>query len=118
MMREVYWSLGGMFTGEVSLSDLSGPVGTTQAISQVSKQGMGALTYFAVFISINLGIVNLLPVPPLDGGKIVVEVIQRIVGRDIPVKVINGISVVVIALLLLLFVVMLRQDIIRFVLGG
>ena len=47
-----------------------------------------------------------------------VEAIQRIVGRDIPVKVINGISVVVIALLLLLFVVMLRQDIIRFVLGG
>ena len=93
-------------------------VGIAVISERAASAGIVPLLYILAVISLSLGIVNLLPVPPLDGGKIVVEVIQRIVGRDIPVKVINGISVVVIALLLLLFVVMLRQDIIRFVLGG
>ena len=66
---------------------------------------------------LSLGIVNLVPLPPLDGGKIVVEIIQKVVRRDIPVRVINGISVAVIVLLLVLFVVLLQQDIRNFVFG-
>ena len=111
MMREVYWSLGGMFTGEVSLSDLSGPVGTTQAISQVSKQGMGALTYFAVFISINLGIVNLLPIPALDGGRLFLLLLEKLRGKPIPAEVEGSINFIGFALLMLLVIFVTYRDI-------
>ena len=61
---------------------------------------------------------NLLPIPPLDGGKLVIEVIQKIIGRDIPVSVVNAISLFGMALFMLLFIFMINQDVQRFVLGG
>lgn len=103
--------------GEV-LNQSTSVVGIAVMSSQAASAGVLPLLYFMALISLSLGIVNLLPVPPLDGGKIVVEVIQRIAGCEVPTKVINGITIVVIALLLLLFVFMTQQDIVRFVLGG
>ena len=111
MRREIYWSLGGMFTGEVSIRDLSGPVGTTQAISQVSKQGVAALTYFAVFISINLGIVNLLPIPALDGGRLFLLLLEKLRGKPIPAEVEGSINFIGFALLMLLVVFVTYRDI-------
>ena len=104
MMREIYWSIGGMFTGEVSINDLSGPVGTTQAISEISKQGMAALTYFTVFISINLGIVNLLPIPALDGGRLLLLVIEKLRKKPIPAELEGSINLVGFALLMMLVI--------------
>lgn len=115
---QAYANLFNPATTAQVLDQSTSVVGIAVISERAASAGIVPLLYILAVISLSLGIVNLLPVPPLDGGKIVVEVIQRIVGRDIPVKVINAISVVVIALLLLLFVVMLRQDIIRFVLGG
>ena len=63
-------------------------------------------------------LMNLLPIPPLDGGKLVIEVIQKIIGRDIPVSVVNAISLFGMALFMLLFIFMINQDVQRFVLGG
>ncbi len=59
---------------------------------------------------------NLLPIPPLDGGKLVIEIIQKIAGRELPLKVQTIVSYVGIALFALLFVYMLRSDILRFIL--
>ena len=59
---------------------------------------------------------NLLPIPPLDGGKLVIEIIQKIVGRELPLKVQTIVSYVGIALFALLFVYMLRSDVLRFIL--
>ena len=111
MMREIYWSLGGMFTGEVSIDDLTGPVGTTQAISEVSKQGMAALTYFAVFISINLGIVNLLPIPALDGGRLFLLLVEKLRGKPISAELEGGINLIGFALLMLLVIFVTWRDI-------
>ena len=59
---------------------------------------------------------NLLPIPPLDGGKLVIEIIQKIADRELPLKVQTIVSYVGIALFALLFVYMLRSDILRFIL--
>ncbi len=103
--------------GEV-ISQSTSIVGIAVISERAASVGVTPLLYIIAVVSLSLGIVNLLPLPPLDGGKIVVEIIQRITRKDIPVRVINGISVAVIVLLMLLFVVLLRQDIVNFVLGG
>lgn len=113
-----YANLFNPATAADTLSQSTSVVGIAVMSKEAASAGIVPLLYFVAVISLSLGIVNLLPVPPLDGGRIVVEVIQRIAHREIPAKVINGITIVVIALLLLLFVFMTQQDIVRFVLGG
>ncbi len=69
-------------------------------------------------MSLSLAFMNLLPIPPLDGGKVVIEAIQAVRRRPVSMRVQQGVSMVGIALFMLLFFVLLRQDIVRFVLGG
>ena len=104
-------------TGE-TISQSTSIVGIAVMSERAASAGLVPLLYILAVVSLSLGVVNLVPLPPLDGGKIVVEVIQRIARREIPVKIINAITIVVIVLLVLLFVVLLRQDIVNFILGG
>ena len=60
---------------------------------------------------------NMLPIPPLDGGKILIEVVQAVLRRQLSVRAQNAISMVGVALFLLLFVVVVRQDIVRLFVG-
>ena len=81
---------------------------------------MGGLPFLLLSaqLCISIGLMNLLPVPPLDGGKIIVETIQRITRRIIPQRVITGISVTALLLLVFLFIAVTTQDIQRYFLGG
>ena len=69
-------------------------------------------------ISISLGLMNMLPIPPLDGGRFAVEVFQLIARRSITRRVLTGLSVTGMALFFGFFVLMLNQDIQRFVFGN
>ena len=91
-------------------------VGISVMSSQAAAAGLSTYLCFAALISLSLGFMNLLPIPPLDGGKLLIEIIQVLLRREIPIKVQNIISYVGVALFLLLFVYMLRSDILRFVL--
>lgn len=104
-------------TGEV-ISQSTSIVGIAVISERAASVGLTPLLFIIAVVSLSLGIVNLLPLPPLDGGKIVVETIQRVTRRDIPVRIINAVSIAVIVLLMLLFVVLLRQDLVNFVFGG
>lgn len=104
-------------TGEV-VSQSTSVVGIAVMADQAASSGIVSLLYLLAIISLSLGIVNLVPIPPLDGGKIVVETIQRIIGRDISVRTVNLISIVGIGIFAVLFVVLLQQDVVRFILGG
>ena len=78
--RIVWISLGDLLTGRASVHDLAGPIGMTQVVSQVSKIGWDSLLTLAAFITINVGIFNLLPIPALDGGRLVfllIEIVRR-----------------------------------------
>ncbi len=99
-----------------TVSESSSVVGISVMAKQAADAGAFNLFYLLAVISLSLGVVNLVPVPPLDGGRILIEVIQVIARREISAKVVNAISYIVIILLLLLFVVLLRQDIINFIL--
>ena len=98
------------------LDQSSSIVGISVMSSQAAAAGPATFLSFAALISFSLGFMNLLPIPPLDGGKLVIEIIQKIVGRELPLKIQTIVSYVGIALFALLFVYMLRSDILRFIL--
>ena len=90
-------------------------VGMSVMASEAASAGLFDLLLVVAAISMSLGFMNLLPIPPLDGGKILFEVIQLITGKPISIKVQNIVSYVGLALLLILFVFVLRNDFIRYV---
>ena len=98
------------------LDQSSSIVGISVMSSQAAAAGPATFLSFAALISFSLGFMNLLPIPPLDGGKLVIEIIQKIAGRELPLKVQTIVSYVGIALFALLFVYMLRSDVLRFIL--
>ena len=104
-------------TAEV-VSQSTSVVGISVMASQAASTGAEDFFFLMAGISLSLGLMNLIPIPPLDGGKLLIELIQLVSRRRVPLKVQNGLSYVGIALALLLFVVVLRQDIVRFVFGG
>ena len=91
-------------------------IGISVLSAEAASQGADVYLEFAALISFSLGFMNLLPIPPLDGGKLVIEVVQAIVRRPVPLKVQTYLSYIGIALFGLLFIYMLRADVIRFIL--
>lgn len=100
------------------ISNSTSVIGISVMASNAVSSGIGSILMLVAAVSLSLGFMNLLPLPPLDGGKVVIELIQAIIRRPLPAKVVQIISYVGIFIFILLFIVLLRQDIIRFVLGG
>jgi len=100
-----------IFTGKINLKYLSGPVGIAKVVGQANT-GSGFL-YLLVFISLNLGIVNLLPIPPLDGGKLVFILIEGISRRKPNPKIEMYLQLVGMGLLVALMVFVTFNDITR-----
>lgn len=82
----IWTSFVQLITGKVPVSDLSGPVGVTDAISTAAQNGLWSLGNIVVLIAINLGVLNLLPLPALDGGRIVFLAVEAIIRRPVPAK--------------------------------
>ena len=101
-----------------TLEQSSSIVGISVMASEAAASSLLDLALLAGAISMSLGFMNLLPIPPLDGGKIVIEIIQLIIGRQLSMKVQTIISWIGLAFFLFIFVFVLRNDIIRYVLGG
>lgn len=91
-------------------------VGISVMSSQAAEAGVASYLTFAALISLSLGFMNLLPIPPLDGGKLVIEAIQAVLHRELSLKVQNIVSLVGVGLFVILFLYMLRADIVRFIL--
>lgn len=94
----VWQSLKELVTGNVEVSDLSGPVGISVMIGETAKVSMRNMWNFVAFISINLGIMNLLPLPALDGGRLLILAFESITGKEINKKVegiIHGVGLLV-----------------------
>lgn len=105
-------------TAAQTVSDSTSVVGIAVMSSELFSRGIADGLFFMAGISISLGIMNLLPIPPLDGGRILIEIVQKVSGRDVPTKVVGYISMAGMALFLAFFVFMLNQDIQRFVFGN
>lgn len=105
--------IGDLVTGNGSLSQLSGPVGVAQLSGESARQGVGEFLFFIAFVSVSIGFLNILPFPVLDGGHIVVVLIEAIIRRPIPTKVKLAIQQAGMAALLLLIIVVSYHDILK-----
>jgi regulator of sigma E protease len=114
-VTQVIAVLGLLFGGsdQIGLNDLSGPVGIFNIVGQYAKQGLGAYLWFIAFLSVNIGVMNLLPIPALDGGRLVFLGIEAVIRRPLNKKVENTANNVMFFLLMALFVYVTFFDILR-----
>lgn len=109
----IFQALGHLFT-HPSLNQLGGPVAIFQATGTAAKQGLVGVLYFLAMLSINLGIVNLIPIPALDGGKILINLIEAVRGKPMKQENESIVTMVGVVFMLLLFVAVTWNDIMRF----
>lgn len=116
--RMVWASLGMLVTGQVGVDQLSGPVGVAEVMATTASYSISAFLQLVAFISINLGVMNLLPLPALDGGRLVFLILEGIRRKPVPAKYEGYIHAAGLMLLLALMVYVTGQDILRIVAGG
>ena len=105
--------LGKMLIGEVSWKHLSGPVTIADYAGQSAQMGWLAYATFLALISISLGVLNLLPIPLLDGGQIFVTLLEAVVRRDFSLKVKERLLQAGFVFLVLVMVTVLYFDVLK-----
>ena len=105
--------LGKMFLGETSVENLSGPISIAQYAGQSASIGVVAFLKFMAVVSVSLGVLNLLPVPVLDGGHLMFFGIEGLLGKPVPEKIQLFFQQVGMTLLLLLMAVAMFFDVQR-----
>jgi regulator of sigma E protease len=118
-VAQVLATLGLLFdpNEDIGIGDLSGPIGIFTLVSRTSSQGLLAIMSFTAFLSINIGLLNLLPIPALDGGRLVFLGVEAISRKPLSRKLENSINTIMFYLLLGLFVFVTYNDIIRIIQG-
>jgi regulator of sigma E protease len=107
----IYNAFVGAPVGEV----LTGPVGIYQITAQTAQMGLVYVINLAALLSINLGIINILPIPALDGGRILFLMIEKIKGKPVGPKLENIIHTVSFALLIALMALVTYKDIVKLI---
>lgn len=108
------WSLlSQLFVGEADFSQVAGPVGIVGMVGDAASFGIVSLLTFTAIISLNLAVINLLPFPALDGGRLVFVFIEAVTRKQIPIEWAGRVNLVGFALLMLLMIVVTYNDIIR-----
>lgn len=113
VFKDTWRTLSGLFSGSLSPKHMSGPVGIVQVVQIGWMQGVKEAIYWMGFISLNLGIVNLLPIPILDGGHIVFSLYEAITRRRISAKVMERLVIPFFGLLIAFFIYITYQDLSR-----
>ena len=115
MAKLVLYSLKELVTGGVSIDETSGPVGIVSEIGSAAKRGILDLLYIVALITINLGLFNLLPLPALDGGRILFVFISLIIRKKVPAKIEGAFHGAGLLLLLLLMLFITFNDILKLI---
>ncbi|MDD6381806.1 MAG: RIP metalloprotease RseP [Selenomonadaceae bacterium] len=103
---------------ELSGAELAGPIGVAQMAGEVAQMGFVPLLNFAAFLSLNLGIINLFPIPALDGGHFLTLCVEAVRGKPLSPKALQYAQSVGIVLLILLMVLATKNDLVRVFVGG
>src|SRR3984893_12760998 len=112
-IKETAGIVGKLFSGRVSLKQLQGPVGISRAAGQAARKGPLTIISLMVLISVNLGILNLLPIPILDGGHILLLGIEGILRRDMSLAFKERFVQVGLVFLLVVFAIVMYNDVVR-----
>ncbi len=105
----------GLLTFTADLAQVSGPVGIAGAVGAASSEGLSALLTITALISINLALINVLPIPALDGGRLLFVLIEAITRRPIKPALANTVNVAGFALLILLMLVVTAHDVFKLI---
>lgn len=114
-LQNAYKSIEMLFSGKITTDNMVGTVGIASELSERAKVSFTEMWYFLAFISINLAFVNLLPLPVLDGGKILFILVEMVRGKPIDPKYEGWINAAGIVLVLGLFVYLTYNDIVRLI---
>jgi regulator of sigma E protease len=114
-MKRIMDVLAGLFTGKVSVRQLQGVIGIARESGRAAKQGPMPLSMLMAVISLNLGLLNLLPIPILDGGHVLLLAIEGLLRRDLSIAVKERFVQVGLVFLLGIFAFVMYSDILRLV---
>ena len=109
----IFRTLGGLFVGETSIKQLQGPVAIAQLSGESAQAGWIALFTLMASISLNLGLLNLMPIPVLDGGHILIMALEGIARRDFSMAVKEKMLLAGFVLLMMLMVTVIYNDLMR-----
>ena len=110
----VFWiidNLKQLFTGNIGVDQMMGPVGISQTVAQT--QGIQDFIYLLALISLSLGVTNLLPIPALDGGKILILLIEAIRKKPLKEKTEVNLQLIGFSILIAIFILVTYNDIVR-----
>ncbi len=113
IFKQMGITVGYLITGGIKISQLSGPVGIYSIVGEQSKGGLANILYLIAFLSINVGFINLLPLPAFDGGHILFIIIEKIKGSPVDPELENKIHTIGLILLMLLMIIVTFNDILR-----
>jgi regulator of sigma E protease len=113
MVRQISYVVMELFRGKISLQQLEGPLGIARESGRAAKQGVTELLSLMAMIGVNLAVLNLLPIPPLDGGHILLLFIEGTIRRDLSVRVKERFVTVSMVFLLLVFAIVMYNDVLR-----
>lgn len=111
----MYDLLGQLITGDASAKELSGPVGIVYVVNDSAKMGLIYVVYLAALLSLNLAVINMLPFPALDGGRLIFLLIRKITGKRVTDEMEGKVHFIGIMLLMVLMVYVTWNDIVRFI---
>lgn len=113
LFKQMFVVIGSLFTGGVSVRDLSGPVGIYSVVGTMKNEGAASLMYLVALLCVNVGVINLLPFPAFDGGRIVFLIIEKIKKSPVSPKVENMIHSIGFIILIILMIFVTFNDILR-----
>jgi regulator of sigma E protease len=120
MVALIFEGIGLMFSRDVPLTGaqgVAGPVGIVQISAEVVESGLTSYLWFLALISVNFALLNMLPLLPLDGGHVVVSIVEGVRGRSISLRTFERISMFGLMLFALLFFVAMYNDVSRIFTG-
>ena len=114
---KMFYTVGDLFTGRVSLKQVQGPLGIVQESSKAAKQGFGNLVSLMALVSLSLAVLNLLPIPILDGGHIFMLLIEGVLRHDLSLKIKERVITAGMVFLLVVFLLVMYNDVLRLLPG-
>lgn len=104
-----------LFVGDVGVNDFSGPVGIYSVVDAQKEAGFESILYLIAFLSINVGVINLIPFPAFDGGRILFLIIEKITKKPVPARVENMIHSIGFFILIALMIYVTFNDVVKLI---
>lgn len=115
LLKQMIWILLYLCMGKLSISNLAGPIGIFNIVGEAAKVGFLNILYLIAYLCVNVGLINIIPLPAFDGGRLLFLIIEKIKGSKINPKIENTIHSIGFVLLMILMIFITYNDILRII---